>query len=50
MFTPHEVYSYARDRINWGPALSRAAVVNLHKLEWLLSLANATSHIVLTTA
>jgi hypothetical protein len=50
MFTPHEVYSYARDRINWGPALSRAAVVNLHKSEWLPSLASASSPIVITTA
>jgi hypothetical protein len=50
MFTPHEVYSYARDQMNWGPAPNHTVAVNVHKSEWLLCLASATSRTVITTA
>jgi hypothetical protein len=39
MFTPHEVYSYHRDEIKWGPAIDQAAVVNLGRSDWLLGFA-----------
>jgi hypothetical protein len=37
MFTPHEVYNFARDEVRWGPPIDQAAVVNLGKSEWLLT-------------
>jgi hypothetical protein len=37
MFTPEEVYNYARDEVQWGPSIDQAAVVHLGKSEWLLT-------------
>jgi hypothetical protein len=37
MFTPEEVHNYAREGIDWGPSVNRAAVVNLNRSDWLLA-------------
>ena len=39
MITPEEVHNYGSDKIEWGPPLRQAAVVNLGKSDWLRSFA-----------